>query len=741
MTDPGRENASPNAPPAEEASLAVTGLHCSSCAVAVERAVSRAPGVTHADLTFATERLHVVFDRRLTSLGAIKATVARSGYGALEPHEVEARRTAHVRDLQREQRRLVLAMLLGSPIFAWMIATGMNPHLSVPDQGYIMFVLDTPLQFYVGQRFYRGAWRALWHGRTATTDVLIALGSSAAYLYSVAALFWLHQPPYFETAALVVTFVTLGNYLKVRATYQASAAIRSLVDLQARYAHRVGDDGQVERVPIDRVASGDIVVIAAGETIPVDGHVVSGQSTVDESLMTGEAQPQVKTVGDDVTAATINLLGSIQVQVGAVGRETLISRVIDKVEQAQSEKVPLVEFTDRLSRIFVPIVLGLAVAAFGGWWWSAGLLLPAVSHAVAILVIACPCALTLAPGTALAVASGAAAEHGVLVKNGAVWEHLGRVGVVALDKTGTLTEGRPAVTVLHALGSPTARAVLWMAATLEQGSDHPLAYAIRQRATAEGLSLAPLPDTFATLVGLGVQAEVDGTTVAVGSHRLMARLGIDWERDAALAAEVAEIAGSGATPVFVAQDHELIGLLGVADPVRPEAAEVVHQLQQEGLRVVMVTGDHRATAEQVAQTLGITEVSAEVLPDGKAEVVARLQADSRRPVLMVGDGINDAPALAATDIGIAMGSGSDIAAQTAAVTLLHGDLRQIPELLAMSRFTARVIRQNFFWAFIFNGLGLPVAALGYLSPVLASGAMGLSSFAVVTNSVRLRRRT
>ncbi len=741
MSDPDREPAAPTEPPGEEAALVVTGLHCSSCAVAVERAVSRAPGVAHADLTFATERLHVVFDRRHSSLAAIKATVALAGYGALEPHEVEARRTAHVRDLEREQRRLVLALLLGSPIFAWMMATWMNPHLSVPGQGYMMFALDTPLQFYVGQRFYRGAWRALWHGRTATTDVLIALGSSAAYLYSVAALFWLHQPPYFETAALVVTFVTLGNYLKVRATYQASAAIRSLVDLQARYAQRVGDDGQVERVPIDRVASGDVVVIAAGETIPVDGRVASGQSTVDESLMTGEAQPQVKSAGDDVTAATINLLGSIQVQVGAVGRETLISRVIDKVEQAQSEKVPLVEFTDRLSRIFVPIVLGLAVAAFAGWWWSAGLLLPAVVHAVAILVIACPCALTLAPGTALAVASGAAAERGVLVKNGAVWEHLGRVGVVALDKTGTLTEGRPAVTVLRALGSATPRAVLRMAATLEQGSDHPLAYAIRQRATAEALSLPPLPETFETLVGQGVQAEVDGTTVSVGSHRLMARLGIDWERDAALVTEMEAIATSGATPVFVAQDHELIGLLGVADPVRPEAAEVVHQLQAEGLRVVMVTGDHRATAERLAQTLGITEVEAEVLPDGKADVVARLKADSRRPVLMVGDGINDAPALAAADMGIAMGSGSDIAAQSAAITLLHGGLRQVPELFAMSRFTARVIRQNFFWAFIFNGLGLPVAALGYLSPVLASGAMGLSSFAVVTNSVRLRRRT
>ena len=719
----------------------VTGLHCSSCAVAVERAVSRAPGVSHADLTFATERLQVAFDRRHSSLAVIKATVARSGYGALEPHEVEARRTAHVRDLQREQRRLVVALLLGSPIFAWMIAGWISPHLSVPGQEYVMFVLDTPLQFYVGQRFYRGAWRALWHGRTATTDVLIALGSSAAYLYSVAALFWLHQPPYFETAALVVTFVTLGNYLKVRATYQASAAIRSLVDLQARYAHRVGDDGQVERVPIDRVASGDQVVIAAGETIPVDGRVVSGQSTIDESLMTGEAIPQVKGPGDDVIAATVNLLGSIQVQVSAVGRETLISRVIDKVEQAQSEKVPLVEFTDRLSRIFVPIVLGLAAAAFVGWWWSAGLLLPAVSHAVAILVIACPCALTLAPGTALAVASGAAAERGVLVKDGAVWEYLGRVGVVALDKTGTLTEGKPAVTVLHALGSATARAVLRLAATLEQGSDHPLAYAVQQRATAEALSLPPLPGTFETLVGQGVQAEVDGTTVSVGSHRFMAMLGIDWERDAALAAEVEEIARSGATPVFVAQDHQLVGLLGIADPVRPEAAEVVRQLQEEGLRVVMVTGDHRATAERVAQTLGITEVEAEVLPDGKADVVARLQADSRRPVLMVGDGINDAPALAAADMGIAMGSGSDVAAQSAAVTLLHGDLRQIPHLLAMSRFTARVIRQNFFWAFIFNGLGLPMAALGYLSPVLASGAMGLSSFAVVTNSVRLRRRT
>lgn len=723
-------------PPSDhsEAELVVTGLHCSSCAGAVQRAVSRSPGVLEAQLTFATEKLAVVFNPTVTSIRQLKSVVEHTGYGALLPEEFEARRTAHIRDLTRERRRLWTALILGSPVFAIMIWRWIHPTAVLPLAAWLMFVLDTPLQFVVGYRFYRGAWLALRRGHTVTTDVLIALGSSAAYVYSVAALFWLHQSPYFDTAALVVTFVTIGNFLKVKATYRASAAIRSLVDLQARYATKRQPDGSWTEVPIDQVITGDVVLVRAGETLPVDGEVAAGRTTVDESMLTGEPVPVAKTPGDSVTTGTVNQGGAIQVNVARTGRDTLISRVIDRVEAAQASRTPLLELTDRLARLFVPIILVIALGTFLGWWLTGATphpLLAGVAHAVAVLVIACPCALTLAPGTALAVASGAAARNGILVKNGAVWENLHRVGVVAIDKTGTLTQGHPSVSVIAPVRGDTSSLLAWAAAA-EAGSDHPLAGAIRTAAHDRRIAVLD-PDTFETVGGLGIRAQVAGHAVCVGSPRFLAGEGIPVDPTF-----LAQVTAEGLTPVAVALDGQYQGLMGIGDEIRPEARAAIQALQARGIRVVMVTGDHRAAAERVAEALQIADVRAEILPDGKADVVDSLRREyPHQLILMVGDGINDAPALAAADMGVAMGSGSDIASEAADVTLMAPDLRWIPRLLAMSRFTSRVIRQNFFWAFIFNGLGLPIAALGYLNPVLASSAMGLSSFAVVTNSMRL----
>lgn len=723
-------------PSQQEATLVVTGLHCSSCAGAVQRAVSRSPGVSSADLTFATEKLAVVYDPSKTDVAYLKAVVERTGYGALMPEELEERRTAHIRDLQRERRRLTVALVLGTPVFAIMIWRWMHPTAVFPALGWIMFVLDTPLQLFVGYRFYRGAWLALWRGRTATTDVLIALGSSAAYFYSVAALVWLHRPTYFDTAALVVTFVTIGNFLKVNATYKASAAIRNLVDLQARYALKQDAAGQFQEVPIDHVRAGDRVQIRAGDTMPVDGEVVHGTSTVDESMLTGEPMPVTKGPGDKVTAATVNQYGTLILVVTRVGRETLISQIIDRVESAQAARTPLIELTDRLSRIFVPIILVIAIGTFLGWWLFSGVqsaLLSAVAHSVAILVIACPCALTLAPGTALAVASGEAARMGVLVKNGAVWENLYKAETVAFDKTGTLTEGKPTVARIWAAPSHSEGTVLKWAASAEQGSQHPLADAVRKAAALRDIE-AEMPDDFETAAGLGITASVAGHAVKVGSPRFL-------EADSPADSEaLADLASEGLTAVAVSLDGQYLGVMGIGDRVRAEAAAVIGILKAQGIHVAMITGDQRAAAQHVADLVGIGEVMAEVLPDGKADAIDQLRHERSGPIIMVGDGINDAPALAAADMGIAMGSGSDIAGESADVTLLQTNLRRIPEMLSMSRFTRQVIRQNFFWAFVFNGIGLPIAALGYLNPIVASSAMGFSSFAVVTNSMRLRRR-
>lgn len=723
--------------------VVVTDMHCASCATAVEKGLRRLPGVVEAELTFATERCDLVYDPAITDLKAIKARIVQMGYGALEEGELAQREEAHVRDLRLQWRRLVWAWLLGTPIFVLMVADWVGLGTVMPGERLMMFAFATPLIATVGLPYYRGAWQALRYGHSATTDVLIALGFSAAYLYSVVA-FFAGRPTYFDTSAMVLTFVTTGKYLKVRATATSSQAVRRLVGLQARTAEIVDQTGATREVPIDDVEVGDRLLIRPGARIPLDGSVTVGQSLVDESMLTGESFPLTKKPGDRVLAGTLNQSQLLRIRVEKIGRETTLAGIITLLDSTQSGKPAVLELSDRISAVFVPGVLVISAATFTVWMvlgaGAGGGVGAALAHAVAVLVIACPCAVSLAPGTAIAVATGEAAHRGCLIKGPTVLEDLQRARVVVFDKTGTLTHGRPTVTNLVLHPGWGREDVLRYAAAAEASSEHPLAAAITQAATDLGLPVPPAT-TSQTVPGRGVRALVDGHHVVVGSPRLI--------NEATDGTATWEIASDGHISVGVAVDGRFAATLWLADPIRPEAPAVVAHLQARGTRVVMLTGDHHATAAAVAEEVGIDEVRAEVLPGGKVEVVRDLQTDDTCDgkdtggsagviVAMVGDGLNDAAALAQADIGIALGTGTDVAAEASDLTLLREDLTGVIDTITLSRRAYRVIVQNFVYAFAFNGIGLPIAAAGMLNPVFAALSMGISSVAVVTNSLRLR---
>lgn len=740
----------------QQTTLIVTGLHCSSCALAIERALERTPGVLDAELTFATEKLVVQHDPAALPIAGIKAVVANVGFGALEEGEaVATREETHLRQVRESRNRVLWCWLLGLPVFVMMAISWFWPAFYFTGgfwgDRFVCFLFTTPL-LWVGRKFFLGAYQALRYAHVATTDVLIALGAGSAYLYSVVTQFVFNNPnTYYDIAAMVITLISTGSYLKTRATARASEAIRNLVSLQPRSA-RVLRDGQEVEVPIDAVRHGDLVLVKPGERIPVDGIVRAGTAAVDESMLTGESMPVAKRAGAWVAAATLNKNGLLQIEVTGLGRETMLSQIIKLVEQAQSAKVPILELTDRLATILVPLVLGLAGSVFVGWLvfydgpdrWMA-----AVAHAVAVLVISCPCALTLAPGTALMVAAGEAAQHGILIRSGVVLENAYRLTHVVFDKTGTLTRGEPEVTAVLSGRMAAAEVVQWAAAA-ERGSEHPLAAAILHDARRRGV-VPRAPDAFTAIPGQGIQAQVADRRVLVGNGALLREhLGetalADWlERKEQLEA-------AGQTVVLVAVDAQIAGLIAIADTVKPEARRAVAELQALGLEVSMLTGDNQRTAHAIARELGIAHVIAEVLPQEKVAAIKHLQEQTvprrglrglrqeRALVAMVGDGINDAPALAQADIGIALGTGTAVAAEAADVTLIRGDLGSVLETIRLSRATFRVIKQNFVYAFLFNGLGLPLAALGLLPPIVASASMGISSLLVVGNSLRLKRR-
>jgi Cu+-exporting ATPase len=728
----------PNQQKQGSTSLIVTGMHCSSCARAIENAVRRKEGVQEAELTFATEKLVVKHDPEKVQVTDLKEIVKKVGFKAILENEAdETREEAHIRHLKYEKNRLKWAWILGSPIFLIMIIRWFYPDFHFTGELYFMFALATPLQFIVAKRYYLGAYQALRYGRTATTDVLISLGSSAAYFFSVATTFFVEGPAYFDTAAMVVTFITTGSYLKASATSKASEAIRNLVGLQARTAKVIRNGNEVE-VFIDDVKLGETVVVRPGERIPVDGVVIEGSSSVDESMLTGESIPVSKKRGDEAIAATINKNGLLNIEVTKVGRETMISQIIFMVENAQAAKIPLLELTDRISRVIIPIVILLSGLTFGGWMLfgeGPNMMVMAVASAVAVLVLSCPCALTLAPGTAIMVGTGESAKNGILIKSGAVLEYAYKLKHMVFDKTGTLTKGEPEVTDLRAYARFEEKELLYLAASAEKGSEHPLGEAIVKRAENQRLRLSSTEE-FEAISGHGIQAHVDGKQIAIGNLRLMRKV---TEQDLTeFESEMETLENDGKTVMLIAVDSQVAGLVAVADTVKEEAKEAVQALQKMGIQVTMLTGDNSRTAHAIAKQVGIDRVVADVLPDEKVDEVKRLQEDGAL-VAMVGDGINDAPALAQANIGIAIGTGTDVAAEASDITLIKGNLMGVVQAIKLSRSTFGIIKQNFIYAFLFNGLGLPFAAIGLLSPILASLAMAISSMIVVGNSLRLRR--
>jgi Cu+-exporting ATPase len=721
---------SPEAP----VDLAIEGMTCAGCVQRVEGALSSVPGVTAASVNLATRRARVSGE---APLEALLRAVDSVGYRAAPAPQDAAGEAAEARAeaarLKGDLITLTAAALLTLPLVMQMGAELLGLPWMLP--GWVQALLAAPVQFWAGARFYKAAWAAL-RGGHGNMDLLVVLGTSAAFffsLYQLAASGPMGGAPhlYFEAASVVVTLVLLGRVLEARARRSAAAAIRALMQLRPDVA-RIERDGKIVELPAEMLRPGDILVVKPGERFAADGEVLEGESESDESLLTGENLPVEKKPGDRVIGGALNGDGLLRLKATSGVHEGVLAHIIALVENAQASKAPIEKLVDRVSAVFVPVVLGLAVLTFLGWTLVTGHWQAALIPAVSILVVACPCALGLATPTAIIVGTGIGARRGILLRDAAALERAREISVVVFDKTGTLTEGHPKMVALE---GEDPRHLLTVAASAQQGSEHAIARALLERARAEGLTLLPVAE-FRRLGGRGLRARVGGMDVAIGNARLMAELGLDIAEQTAAAAKIAE---TGASAIYVAAGSPLrvLGVLGIGDGLRDSAVAAIADLRSHGIESVLLTGDSKAAAEAVAAKLGIARVLAEVLPEGKVAEIERLKAGAH-VVAMVGDGVNDAPALAAADVGMAMGGGSDAAMATAPVTLMRGDPRLVGEAIELSRRTSRKIRENLFWAFIYNLVMLPLAALGGLSPMLAGAAMALSSVSVVGNSLLLR---
>ncbi|AVP47363.1 heavy metal translocating P-type ATPase [Bacillus cereus] len=729
----------------DKAEFTISGMTCAACANRVEKRLNKLDGVNKATVNFALESATVDFNPDEVNVNEMKSAITKLGYKLeVKPDDQDASTDHRLQEIERQKKKFIISFILSFPLLWAMVSHfSFTSFIYLPDMlmnPWVQLALATPVQFIIGGQFYVGAYKAL-RNKSANMDVLVALGTSAAYFYSVYLSIQSigsseHMTDlYFETSAVLITLIILGKLFEAKAKGRSSEAIKKLMGLQAKTATVVRDGTEI-KILIEEVVAGDIVYVKPGEKIPVDGEIVEGKSAIDESMLTGESIPVDKSIGDVVIGSTINKNGFFKVKATKVGRDTALAQIIKVVEEAQGSKAPIQRVADQISGIFVPVVVVIAIITFAVWmiFVTPGDFGGALEKMIAVLVIACPCALGLATPTSIMAGSGRSAEYGILFKGGEHLEATHRLDTVILDKTGTVTNGKPVLTDIIVADGFHEEEILRLVGAAEKNSEHPLAEAIVEGIREKKIDI-PSSETFEAIPGFGIESVVEGKQLLIGTRRLMKKFNIDIEE---VSKSMEELEREGKTAMLIAIDKEYAGIVAVADTVKDTSKAAIARLKKMGLDVVMITGDNTQTAQAIAKQVGIDHVIAEVLPEGKAEEVKKLQANGKK-VAMVGDGINDAPALATANIGMAIGTGTDVAMEAADITLIRGDLNSIADAIFMSKMTIRNIKQNLFWALAYNALGIPIAALGFLAPWVAGAAMAFSSVSVVLNALRLQR--
>ncbi|MFZ7951046.1 heavy metal translocating P-type ATPase [Bacillus thuringiensis] len=729
----------------DKAEFTVSGMTCAACANRIEKRLNKLDGVNKATVNFALESATVDFNPDEVNVNEMKSAITKLGYKLeVKPDDQDASTDHRLQEIERQKKKFIISFILSFPLLWAMVSHfSFTSFIYLPDMlmnPWVQLALATPVQFIIGGQFYVGAYKAL-RNKSANMDVLVALGTSAAYFYSVYLSIQSigsseHMTDlYFETSAVLITLIILGKLFEAKAKGRSSEAIKKLMGLQAKTATVVRDGTEI-KILIEEVVAGDIVYVKPGEKIPVDGEIVEGKSAIDESMLTGESIPVDKSIGDVVIGSTINKNGFLKVKATKVGRDTALAQIIKVVEEAQGSKAPIQRVADQISGIFVPVVVVIAIITFAVWmiFVTPGDFGGALEKMIAVLVIACPCALGLATPTSIMAGSGRSAEYGILFKGGEHLEATHRLDTVILDKTGTVTNGKPVLTDIIVADRFHEEEILRLVGAAEKNSEHPLAEAIVEGIREKKIDI-PSSETFEAIPGFGIESVLEGKQLLIGTRRLMKKFNIDIEE---VSKSMEELEREGKTAMLIAIDKEYAGIVAVADTVKDTSKAAIARLKKMGLDVVMITGDNTQTAQAIAKQVGIDHVIAEVLPEGKAEEVKKLQANGKK-VAMVGDGINDAPALATANIGMAIGTGTDVAMEAADITLIRGDLNSIADAIFMSKMTIRNIKQNLFWALAYNALGIPIAALGFLAPWVAGAAMAFSSVSVVLNALRLQR--
>jgi Cu+-exporting ATPase len=725
------------------ASLLISGMSCASCSARVEKQLSKVDGIKTGTVNLATNKATITYDSSKIKLSEIIRLIENAGYGAkrVEEESKDAQKEQREKEIKNLKFSLILSAVLSSPLILAMILSLLKIEVPFLHNEYFQLIIATPVQFFIGFRFYKNAYHVL-KSKSSNMDVLVAMGTSAAYFFSVYNVFFEEIQPgmsmkylYFEASAVIITLILLGKYLEAVAKGKTSESIKKLMGLQAKTS-RVERDGKEIDIPIEEVETGDIVIVRPGEKIPVDGEIIEGNSSIDESMLTGESLPVEKKLGDTVIGATINKFGAFKFRATKVGKDTALAQIIKLVEEAQGSKAPIQKIADQVSGVFVPVVIAIATLTFLTWYFGVSNgkdITMAIISAVSVLVIACPCALGLATPTAIMVGTGIGAENGILFKGGEYLETAYKLDAVVLDKTGTITKGKPEVTDIITFSDIGKDEILKLAAIAEKKSEHPLGVAIYENGKAK-FETIPDPTEFQAIIGQGVAVKVDNKNILIGTRRLMSEKNIAFEH---IENEIIKLENEGKTAMLMAIENKISAIISVADTVKENSKEAIAELIKMGIDVYMITGDNRRTAEAIAKQVGITNILAEVMPENKAEEVLKLK-ENGKIVAMVGDGINDAPALVTADIGMAIGTGTDVAIEAADITLMSGNLKSISMAIKLSRKTMNKIKMNLFWAFIYNIIGIPFAALGLLNPIIAGGAMALSSVSVISNSLSLK---